>query len=124
MGRQDWLDIPQSQFRRSQNDSSHISRHETPSQRENEVCAKIGKNGATPIPVTGVITDHMKEYISQVKAYERHAVKAAIYGDKDEAMRALVINPLVGDLKTASACFDEMLEAHKDYLPQFFKEEK
>ena len=89
-----------------------------------EVCAKIGKNGATPIPVTGVITDHMKEYISQVKAYERHAVKAAIYGDKDEAMRALVINPLVGDLKTASACFDEMLEAHKDYLPQFFKEEK
>ena len=89
-----------------------------------EVCAKIGKNGATPIPVTGVITDHMKEYISQVKAYERHAVKAAIYGDKNEAMRALVINPLVGDLKTASACFDEMLEAHKDYLPQFFKEEK
>ena len=89
-----------------------------------EVCAKIGRNGATPIPVTGVITDHMKEYISQVKAYERHAVKAAIYGDKDEAMRALVINPLVGDLKTASACFDEMLEAHKDYLPQFFKEEK
>ena len=46
------------------------------------------------------------------------------YGDKEEAMRALVINPLVGDLKTASACFDEMLEAHKDYLPQFFKEEK
>ena len=89
-----------------------------------EVCAKIGRNGATPIPVTGVITDHMKEYISQVKAYERHAVKAAIYGDKEEAMRALVINPLVGDLKTASACFDEMLEAHKDYLPQFFKEEK
>ena len=89
-----------------------------------EVCAKIGRNGATPIPVTGVITDHMKEYISQVKAYERHSVKAAIYGDKDEAMRALVINPLVGDLKTASACFDEMLEAHKDYLPQFFKEEK
>ena len=89
-----------------------------------EVCAKIGRNGATPLPVTGVITDHMKEYISQVKAYERHAVKAAIYGDKEEAMRALVINPLVGDLKTASACFDEMLEAHKDYLPQFFKEEK
>ena len=89
-----------------------------------EVCAKIGRNGATPLPVTGVITDHMKEYISQVKAYERHAVKAAIYGDKAEAMRALVINPLVGDLKTASACFDEMLEAHKDYLPQFFKEEK
>ena len=31
-------------------------------------------------------------------------------------------NPLVADLKTASACFDELLEAHKEYLPQFFKE--
>ncbi|MBQ8293116.1 MAG: 6-phospho-beta-glucosidase [Bacilli bacterium] len=89
-----------------------------------EICAKIGKNGATPIPVTGVITDHMVEYISNVKAYERHAVKAAINGDKLEALRALVVNPLVGDFKTASACFDEMLEAHKEFLPQFFKEEK
>ena len=87
-----------------------------------EICARIGKNGATPLPVTGVITDHMKEYISNVKAYERHAVKAAINGDKLEAMRALVVNPLVGDLKSASECFDEMLEAHKEFLPQFFKD--
>ncbi len=86
-----------------------------------EICAKIGKNGATPLPVTGVITDHMVEYISNIKAYERHAVKAAITGDKLEALRALVVNPLVGDLKTASACFDELLEAHKEFLPQFFK---
>ena len=89
-----------------------------------EICAKIGKNGATPLPVTGVITDHMVEYISNVKAYERHAVKAAINGDKLEAMRALAVNPLVGDLKSASECFDEMVEAHKEFLPQFCKEEK
>lgn len=89
-----------------------------------EVCAKIGRNGATPLPISGVYNDHMIEYLRQVKAYEKHAVKAAIYGDKNEAMRALVINPLCGDLKTASACFDEMLEAHKEFLPQFFKEEK
>ena len=89
-----------------------------------EVCAKIGRNGATPLPISGVYNDHMVEYLRQVKAYEKHAVKAAIYGDKNEAMRALVINPLCGDLKTASACFDEMLEAHKEFLPQFFKEEK
>ncbi len=88
-----------------------------------EVCARIGKNGATPLKVTGQVNDHMKEYIRQVKAYEKHAVKAALYGDKNEAMRALVINPLCGDLKTASECFDEMLEAHKEFLPQFFKEE-
>lgn len=89
-----------------------------------EVCARIGRNGAQTIPVTGAVNDHIKEYIQQVKAYERHAVKAAIYGDKDEAMRALVMNPLCGDLKTAEACFDELCEAHKEFLPQFYKEEK
>lgn len=89
-----------------------------------EVCARIGKNGAEPIKVTGVVNDHIKEYIRQVKAYEKHAVKAALNGDKVEAMRALMMNPLCGDLKTASACFDELLEAHKEFLPQFNKNEK
>ena len=88
-----------------------------------EVCARIGKNGAEPLKVTGVVTDHMKEYLRNVKAYEKHAVKAALTGDKLEAMRALVINPLCGDLKTASACFDEMVEAHIEFLPQFKKEQ-
>lgn len=89
-----------------------------------EVRAIIGKNGAKTLPVTGKVNDHIKEYIKQVKAYEKHAVKAAINGDKTEAMRALMSNPLVADLNTASACFDELLEAHKEYLPQFFKGNK
>ena len=87
-----------------------------------EIRAYIGKNGATPIPAS-IDNDHIKEYIKQVKAYEKHAVKAAITGDKKEALRALVMNPLVGDIKTAEECFDELLEAHKEYLPQFFGEE-
>lgn len=89
-----------------------------------EIRAVIGKDGAKPLPLEGAINDHIKEYIQQVKAYEKHAVKAAINGDKIEAMRALMSNPLVADLQTASDCFDELLEAHKDYLPQFFKEDK
>lgn len=88
-----------------------------------EIRAYIGKNGATPIPAH-IDNDHIKEYIKQVKAYEKHAVKAAINGDRNEALRALVMNPLVGDLKTAEACFDELFEAHKEYLPQFNKENK
>ena len=88
-----------------------------------EVRAIIGKDGAKTLPVKGQVNDHIKEYIKQLKAYEKHAVKAAIYGDKKEAMRALMSNPLVADLRTASDCFDELLEAHKDDLPQFFKED-
>jgi 6-phospho-beta-glucosidase len=83
-----------------------------------EICARIDKNGATPIK-THFKNDHIKEYMLMMKAYEKHAVKAALTGDVDEAMRALLINPLVGDYKSAYPCFKELLKAHKTYLPQF-----
>jgi len=31
-----------------------------------------------------------------------------------------MINPLVGSQKEAKAVLNELLEAHKEYLPQFF----
>ena len=88
-----------------------------------EVCARIGKDGAKVIK-TNYQNAHIEELMKQVKAYEKHAVKAALTGDLDEAMRALLINPLVGDYKKAKPCFDELLEVHKAHLPQFFKEDK
>lgn len=87
-----------------------------------EISARVGKNGATPIKAN-FKNEHIKEYMLLMKAYEKHSVKAALNGDRDEAMRALMINPLVWDYKKAHACFNEMLEAHKPYLPQFFKED-
>lgn len=88
-----------------------------------EVCARIGKDGAKVIK-TNCDNEHIKEYMLMMKAYEKHAVRAALTGDEDEAMRALLINPLVGDYKKAKPCFDELKEAHKAHLPQFFKKEK
>ena len=88
-----------------------------------EVCARIGKDGAKVIK-TNCQNEHIKEYMLMMKAYEKHAVNAALTGDEDEAMRALLINPLVGDYKKAKPCFDELKEAHKAHLPQFFKKEK
>ena len=88
-----------------------------------EVCAIIGKNGAEPIK-TNCHNEHIKEIMKMMKAYEKHAVKAALTGDEDEAMRALMINPLVFDYHKAKPCFDELKEAHKLHLPEFFKENK
>lgn len=85
-----------------------------------EINAYIGKDGATPI-MTNYHNDHIEELMKMMKAYEKHAVKAAIYGDIDEAMRALMINPLVFDHQKAWDCFHELLEAHRRYLPQFEK---
>lgn len=83
-----------------------------------EVNAIIGKDGATPI-MTNYQNKHIEELMKTIKAYEKHAVKAALTGDVDEALRALMINPLVFDAHKARNCFNELAIAHKAYLPQF-----
>jgi len=88
-----------------------------------EINCLIGKDGPKPIKAE-VKNQHIIEYMKMIKAYEKHAVNAALTGDEDEAMRALLINPLVFDYHKAYPCFQELKEAHKEYLPQFFKEEK
>ncbi|MGL4372680.1 MAG: 6-phospho-beta-glucosidase [Turicibacter sp.] len=84
-----------------------------------EVCAIIGRDGAKPIKVENFNNQHITETMQMVKAYERHTVNAAITGDVEEAIRALMINPLVNDYHVAKDCFEELKEAHKAYLPQF-----
>jgi len=84
-----------------------------------EVSAVIGKDGAVPVRVPGFANSHIIDYMRMVKAYERETVAAAVTGSEDAAMRALLMNPLVGDYNTALACFNELKEAHKAYLPQF-----
>lgn len=86
-----------------------------------EVCAVVGKDGAKPIRVPSFHNQHIIDYMRMIKAYERETVAAAVNGDENAAMRALLMNPLVGDYEAASQCFQELKDAHKDHLPQFFK---
>jgi 6-phospho-beta-glucosidase len=58
--------------------------------------------------------------VSAVKNYEQLAVEAAITGSRDTALLALMAHPLVRDYDIASALFPELLEANREYLPQFF----
>ncbi len=84
-----------------------------------EIAAVIGRKGVIPVPVRNFTNQHVMELMKTVKAYERHTVQAAIHGDDEEAMKALLIHPLVGDFNKAKACYEEMKQAHKAYLPQF-----
>lgn len=59
--------------------------------------------------------------VSAVKNYEQLAVEAAVTGNKDTALMALVAHPLVRDYDIAVPLLEELLEANKKYLPQFFK---
>lgn len=85
-----------------------------------EISAIVGKDGAKPIPIDPKFNNKsIEELIKTVKAYEKHAVKAAMTGDVHEALQALMINPLVFDYDKAYDCFFDLLEAHREYLPLF-----
>lgn len=88
-----------------------------------EISCVVGKDGPKPIKAN-INNEHIKEYMKMMKAYEKHAVLAAVNGDEDEAMRALLINPLVFDYHKAYPCFLELKEVHKQHLPQFYKDKK
>ncbi|RKP52953.1 6-phospho-beta-glucosidase [Cohnella endophytica] len=88
-----------------------------------EVCCVVGKDGAKPIKLEGFDNQHIIDYMRMVKAYERETVAAAVSGSEDAAMRALLMNPLVGDYDAAYDCFQELKEAHKEYLPQFYRDQ-
>jgi len=87
-----------------------------------ELKCVVGKNGPQPIPLINPnVSQHIIGLVQGVKAYEKLAVQAGLTGDRNIGLAALLTNPLVGDAAKAKAAFDELLEAHKEYLPRFFK---
>ncbi len=88
-----------------------------------EVSCVITKDGPKPI-VMGDLPVAVRGLVQQIKSFERIACEAAVEGDYNKAILALTINPLVASDKVAKQIVDEMLEAHKEHLPQFFNEVK
>lgn len=83
-----------------------------------EVNCVITKEGPVPIAV-GDIPVAARGLVQQIKSFERVASEAAVTGDYQTALLAMTINPLVHSDKVAKQILDEMLAAHKEYLPQF-----
>ncbi|MFE8700489.1 6-phospho-beta-glucosidase [Cytobacillus sp. FJAT-54145] len=84
-----------------------------------EVNCVITKDGPKPISV-GDLPVAARGLVQQIKSFERVAAEAAVTGDYNTALLAMTINPLVPSDKVAKQILDEMLEAHKEHLPQFF----
>ena len=84
-----------------------------------EVNCRIGRNGAAPL--ASDVPSSVLGLIEQVKAYEEFTIEAAITGDRNKALIALLNNPLVHDVRDAKGILNELLEAHKAYLSAFFQ---
>jgi 6-phospho-beta-glucosidase len=83
-----------------------------------EVSAYIGATGAKPIAF-GTLAPAEKGWLQVMKNMELCVEEAAVTGDYGLALQAFIINPLIPSGETAKRVLDELLIAHKDYLPQF-----
>ncbi len=85
-----------------------------------ETMAVTDSNGVHPIAVgalpPGVLNQVMRHVLNQ-----ELTVEAALTGDRQLVLQAMLNDPLVRNLEDAKKITDELLEANKRYLPQFFR---
>jgi 6-phospho-beta-glucosidase len=62
----------------------------------------------------------MRGLVQAMKAFEELTIAAALSGDRRDALRALLANPLVPDLITAEPLLKALLDSDKAMLPRFF----
>ena len=86
-----------------------------------EVPAVIGAQGAEPLPVRTMPAE-IGGLVQAVKAYEVLTTAAGAEGDHQKALQALLAHPLTPSFAAAEGLLEALLEAHRDYLPQFFSE--
>jgi alpha-galactosidase len=85
-----------------------------------ETMAVADSAGAHPIAVgalpLGVLNQVMRHVLNQ-----ELTVEAALTGDRNLVLQAMLNDPLVRNLEDAKRITDELLEANKRWLPQFFR---
>lgn len=86
-----------------------------------EVSCVITREGPVPLTI-GELPIATRGLVQQIKSFEQLTVEAAVEGDAGKALLALSVNPLTTSDKTAKMVIGEMLNAHKAYLPLFFRE--
>ena len=92
---------------------------EYPSDWVLEIPAKVDRNGIHPLP-SPPLPVACFGLISQIKMYELLTVEAAVHGDRNAAYQALLTHPLRPTADKVEEVLEDMLEANKQWLPQFF----
>jgi len=84
-----------------------------------ETTCLVGAGGIRPLAL-GEVPAAVRGLVAAVKNYEQLAVEAAVTGDRRTALLALLAHPLVRDYDLARPLLDDLLEANRPFLPQFF----
>jgi alpha-galactosidase/6-phospho-beta-glucosidase family protein len=83
-----------------------------------ETLAEVGATGVNPIGV-GALPAGVLGTLHPHVVNQELLVDAALTGDRQLALQALLGDPLVKDYRAAPKLMDELLEAHAELLPQF-----
>jgi alpha-galactosidase len=83
-----------------------------------EVPAVVDATGVHGMPVGPLPEPIAAMCRTQIAVIDR-MVEAAVHGDRDAALQALLLDPVVNSISQAEAILDEMLDVHRDFLPQF-----
>ena len=84
-----------------------------------EIPSTVKKSGITPIR-TEPLPQSQFGLIAAVKAYEMLTVEAAVLGDREAAYQALLVHPLGPKADKIQEVLDDLLETHREHLPQFW----
>lgn len=83
-----------------------------------ETPALVNTNGIHPVSIGQLPSSILSLMVPHVVNQEM-IVEAALTGNKDLALQALLNDPLMKNYEDAPKMFDELLEANAEYLPQF-----
>jgi 6-phospho-beta-glucosidase len=84
-----------------------------------ETACIVNASGIRPLTF-GSLPKSVWGLVCAVKNYESLTVEAAVEGDRDKALLALLAHPLVMDYDLARPMLEEIFEANRQYLPQFY----
>ena len=84
-----------------------------------ETACIVNQSGIKPLTI-GKLPNSVWGLVCAVKNYEQLTVEAAVEGSREKALLALLAHPLVMDYEIARPLLDELLDANKQWLPQFF----
>jgi alpha-galactosidase len=83
-----------------------------------EVPATVDGNGVHPTELPA-LPEGVSAMCHQQIAIQRLSVSAAVTGNRQQALEAMLLDPIIDNAKAAEAVLNELLEIHKEYLPSF-----
>ncbi len=87
-----------------------------------EITCRINRNGAIPLKRINHMPREIKGIYELYKSYEIKVCEAAIEGSYDKGLLALNLSPFTQNDDRNEEMYNEMLEAHKKYIPWYEKD--